>query len=201
MCALQKAFARLTWIIVFTQILNSTLIAKESFQDECERALEIAEQQYFEGHFDDAIALLNRCLNKGAFSGNNLINAYKILAECYISKSELDQARNFVKKMLEEFPYYQPDKEKDSLILIELVEEIKQQKIKKEEPEQKPETEIVQKPDIKRKKGNKVFLWIGVGAAAIGGGVVAALRGGGNGGGTTNGPERLPDPPGEPGSN
>lgn len=61
--------------------------------------------------------------------------------------------------------------------------------------EQKPEAV----PEKKVKKGGKKWLWITLGAAAVGGTVlVAVMSGGGEETGKTNGDSKLPDPPSNP---
>ena len=182
-------------------------------QEKCETALADAERQYNDGRLDDVIKTLESCLPAG-LKNEDKSKAYRLLGLTYMAKDYLEQAKQSIRKLLELVPNWQPDPDQDPPPFTHLVEEVRKEMKEAvsekpvEQPQEKP-TEIekpreepIMTPTEPQKRGSKKFLWIGIGAAALGGGLIAAFAGGGGSGGPINGgPERLPDPPGDPGNN
>ena len=189
------------WAFLFTISYNPR--THSWAQEKCETALADAEKQYNDGRLDDVMKTLESCLPEG-FKNEDKSKAYRLLGLTYMAKDYLEQAKQSIQKLLELVPNWQPDPDQDPPPFTHMVEEVRKEMEEAqkaavsekpvEQPQEKP-TEI-EKP---RKRGSKKFLWIGIGAAAIGGGLIAAFAGG-NGGPPPAGVERLPDPPGGPGN-
>ena len=202
-----------TWAFLFTLVCAP--LTNSRAQEKCDTALADAQKQYNEGRLDDVIKTLENCLPKGIKEADRG-QAYRLLSLTYIAKNYLAQAKGAIQKLLEVMPNYQADPDQDPPPFIRTLEEVRIQMAEqqKQKPVEKPKvkpTEIVKPgeepvmtPTESRKRGSKKFLWIGIGAAALGGGLLAALVGGGGGGNgppTIVPPDILPDPPGGPGGN
>jgi len=207
-----RAVGFVIWAFLFTISYNP--LTHSWAQEKCETALADAERQYNDGGFDEVIKILESCLPEG-LKNEDKSNAYRLLVLTYMATDYLEQAKQSIQKLLELVPNWQPDPDQDPPPFTHLVEEVRKEMEEAqkaavsekpvEQPQEKP-TEIekpreesVTVPAQSQKRGSKKFLWIGIGAAAIGGGLIAAFAGG-NGGPPPTGVERLPDPPGGPGN-
>jgi len=205
------------WAFLFT--ISYDPLTHSWAQEKCEIALADAERQYNDGRLDDVIKTLESCLPAG-LKNEDKSKAYRLLGLTYMAKDYLEQAKQSIQKLLALVPKWQPDPDQDPPPFTRMVEEVRKE-MKEEQKEavpekpveqpqekpieiEKPREEPVTVPAQPQKRGSKKFLWIGIGAAALGGGLLAALAGGGgggNGGPTIVPPDRLPDPPGGPGGN
>ncbi len=164
-------------------------------QGRYETELAKAEQAYSEGFFDQVIALVNACLNKGDLTTAEQAWAYKLLGQAYVSKNELQPAKVSVQKLLEVAPDYEPDRDQDLQRWIELVEAARQERerqIQRQQPPKPPDDKPVIQPASTRKSGGKKWLWIGSGGAVVAGTAAYLILKGEETG------KRLPDPPGLP---
>ncbi len=176
-------------MLCLASLLSSGAVTVAQAQTTCESELTEAKQKYEAGLFDQAIDLIDRCLNKSDLSEAAQLRAYRLKALAYQAKDYLSQAKDAIRKLLQNVPNYKPDPVQDPPTYIELVDQVR----KEMQPTQpiEPVTTI----PTKKKGGSKKWLWIGggVGAAAI----VAVVLGSGGGGGTpppTLSPQ-LPTPP------
>jgi hypothetical protein len=154
-----------------------------------------AEQAYSEGFFDQVIAVVNSCLNKGGLTTAEQARAYKLLGQAYSSKNEPQLAKLYVQKLLEVAPGYEPDREQDLQMWIALVDAAKQERerqIQRQQPPKPPDDKPITQPASTRKSGGKKWLWIGSGGAVVAGTAVYLILKGEDTG------KRLPDPPGLP---
>jgi tetratricopeptide (TPR) repeat protein len=111
-----------------------------------------AKKNYYEGSFDQAIALIKTCLQETKLEKGQLQEAYKILAQAYLAKNYTDAAREVVVKLLEVNPLYAPTIEEEPPPFVQLVNEVRQQK--------SPEAAAQPESDNK-------WLWIGAGGALV----------------------------------
>ncbi len=82
---------------------------RSSAQGSCEQALVRANGYYYDARFDDGIALLKHCLDEGAFSQEEQLQAYTLLSmTCFANRQEAD-ARQAIQILLELNPDYEPD--------------------------------------------------------------------------------------------
>ena len=74
--------------LIFTFVIYSIFMPQANLysQDTCAELLSRAEQNYFEGRFDDTISLIKSCLTAGTHNQDELFRAYKILAQAYLAK-------------------------------------------------------------------------------------------------------------------
>ena len=121
-------------------------------QETCSEMLQQAEQNYFEGNFDVSISLVRDCLKAGSHTQDELIWAYKILAQTYLAKNNPDAANQIVGKILELRPDYAPTIAEDPPQYVELVNNLKRQ--------QSAQMSDPQSSDTK-------WLWIGAGSVAV----------------------------------
>ena len=136
---------------MYSMILPQSLLFG---QDTCADLLTRAEQNYFEGRFDETISLVKSCLSQGNPDQSSLFRAYKILAQAYLAKNNPEAANKIVSKILEINPDYNPTIETDPPPFVELVNSIRQEKLQKE---------------IAGQEEDNKWLWIGAaGVATVG---------------------------------
>ena len=143
-----------------------------SQQEECENAIQEARRYWSSNYDDDAIDLLTECLP----GLTDKAPAYELLALAYFSKEFQEPAKNTLVILFQLVPDYEIQFGTQDAEFMKFAEGVRK------------------KP---KKAGGKKFLWISIGAAAIGGGLLVALTGGGAGPGT-NGLQDLPEPPDDP---
>jgi hypothetical protein len=141
-------------LVILSCLWSYTLFpfAQAVAQETCSELLQQAEQNYYEGNFDVSIALVRDCLKGGNHTPEELIWAYKILAQTYLAKNNPDAANQIVGKILELNPDYAPTIAEDPPQYVELVNNLKKQ--------QSAQTSDPQSSDTK-------WLWIGAGSVAV----------------------------------
>jgi outer membrane receptor protein involved in Fe transport len=106
--------------------LASLLAVAESAalaQSPCEAALQVAQQSYELGLFEDIPGQLEPCL-KGQSSRAESVRAQALLAQAYIAMDQLDKAREAVAELLRIDPAYEPGPPPQ---LVRLVEQIRRE--------------------------------------------------------------------------
>ncbi|MCI0694342.1 hypothetical protein L0337_20330 [candidate division KSB1 bacterium] len=164
-------------------------------QGRYETELSKAEQAYSEGLFDQVIDLVKSCLSKGDLTTAEQAWAYKLLGQVYVSKNEPQPAKICVQKLLEVAPDYEPDRDQDLQMWIELVEAAKQERerqIQQPQPPTPADDKPVDRAVATKKGGGKKWLWIGGGGAVVAGTAAYLIFKG------EDTRKRLPDPPGLP---
>ena len=198
-------------LVTILPISDSITVALARFQDKCEAELKEAQEKYDLGLLDETIRLVSKCLDQEGVSLEESQKAYKLMGKAYHAKGILEEAKKNIRKLLELIPNWRPSPETETPtfrafvadIIREMETEKKPEKVEEvplELPEEKKEPEQPQKPTLQpEKKGGKTFLWLALGAVAIGGGLAIGLGGGGNGPPPpVVGDPRLPNPPGAP---
>ena len=149
-------------------------------QDTCAKNLDQAQTSYYEGKFDGAISLVKECIEQGGMDKTELARAYKILAQAYWAKNQLEAAGMIIGKLLDLQPEYNPSAADEPPKFIRLVEEIKAKRLSQLESN--------------TEEDNK-WLWIGAGSVAVIGVItIIALT---NKGGDDK-PKPLSEPPAWP---
>lgn len=155
-------------IILFSSVLINALLIhslSESYaqaQNNCESELREAEDKYRKGFFDEAIDLLDRCLNLEGISKDQRMQAYRLKGLAYIAKDYLNQAKESIKNLLELVPDYKPNPEQDPPAFRDLVEELKEEQ-EPEPPLTQPTYPSVTPDQIKKPAGNKLGFSLGAG--------------------------------------
>ncbi|MGH7598645.1 MAG: hypothetical protein ACREOI_20010 [bacterium] len=176
-------------MLCLASLLSSGAVTVAQAQTACESELAEAKQKYEAALFDQAIDLIDRCLNKSGLSEADQLRAYRLKALTYQAKDYISQAKDAIRKLLQQVPNYKPDPAQDPPPYIELVDQVRQ--------ELPPPTEPVTTVPPK-KKSRKKWLWIGSGAVVLGAGAALALSGGGGGGTPPPSSPQLPMPPSLP---
>jgi hypothetical protein len=142
-----------------------------------------ARKSYFEGDFDQAIALIKTCLQETTPDSLGLQEAYKILAQAYLAKNYNSAAKEVVVKLLAVNPHYGPTIEQEPPSFVKLVEQVKM--------EQKP-------AQTQGSSGDTKWFWIGAGGALVVGAATFIIFSNNNDGGGNNqlkGPPEMPKTP------
>jgi hypothetical protein len=168
-------------------------------QMDCNKQLEQAEEQYYQGHFDEAIQLAEACLTNRDLPESLEIRAHKIIAKASISKRHVDRAKDELRKILEIDPQVALDPDLEPPQVIRLFEEVRKEKglEKPKPPTPRPSPETVQTKPEEKEKGWFARNWYLVAGGVAAGAAVAVLAGGGGGGngGPPPPPAQLPSPP------
>ncbi len=155
-------------VIIFAFVLPVISPLTAQTQDACDEKIKQAEQKFYDGLFDDAIALLNSCLKESSITKQERARAHELLAKVYLGKDYQEQAENAIRKLIELVPSYTPNPDKDTPTYVALVEKVRSEQTKEgEQPgEQSP------KEDGKPWYTNT---WVLIGAGVVVVGVVAIL--------------------------
>jgi hypothetical protein len=161
-----------------------TLIAAQT--QTCANTLDQAEENYYEGKFDQAMSLVLECL-KTTTDNTVKVRAYTIMLRTFIAKDNITSAKEIVHKILDINANYTPTIEQERPRLVNLVAEVKK------------ERQISRMKFEKKESGGNTWLWIGAGGAAVIAAVVLLASGGGNGDEEpTEQDNTLPTPPSFP---
>lgn len=185
MCIPQKPFAfssflqRFIGAMVLALLFLTFVDVRGQQPDRPEKDLVEAERKYYKGLFDEAADLINSCLNLGGLTVPQQARAYRLFGLIYVSKNELPKAKDYVRKLLEVAPDYEPDPEEEPREFLELVKAVRSEK------------PIAPVPSTK-KGGSKKWLWLGGGGAVAAGAIAFFISRG------EERPPRLPDPPALP---
>lgn len=151
-------------LLLLVLVLLPALAPTAAAQSVCAEELRQAQEHYEFGRFDQAITLLNRCLERDDMPQEERERAYRLIGLSYLGKDVLEQARENVRQLLRIAPNYQPDPVQDPPPFRELVAQERAQLgldrvARDEEPPVEPEAE----------DGGGIGKWL-----LIGGGVVVA---------------------------
>ena len=102
----------------------------------CEDELAQADELYAQGQFDQAIRLLDRCLDKPEAAEAERQQAYQLKGLALVGKGLESDARETVRRLLELVPNYEPDPAEAPPQFVEMVEEVKRERAQEEAPAQ-----------------------------------------------------------------
>jgi len=124
-----QRYSRITLIFLINlQIIILPLVDSLSAQTlSADLLIEQARKSYYEGNFDQAVALIKTCLQETTLDNLKLQEAYIVLAQTYLAKNYNDAAREVVIKLLDINPLYSPTIEHEPPPFVTLVEEVRQQ--------------------------------------------------------------------------
>jgi tetratricopeptide (TPR) repeat protein len=190
------ARSRVTGLIAFLIILTlpgePLLAALQQGGDEYAKKVKEAENKYLLGDFDSSIKILEESLRSLNFPQTLKKSAYELLAQNYLAKSYLEQAKAAIKKLLTLVPTYVPPA--DNPPFVAEVERVRQEM----------GTKTAEEPVQKKEKEEEATPWYGSTLVLVGGGVLVAggvallLLGKKDEGGGTTTPTALPGPPALP---
>jgi tetratricopeptide (TPR) repeat protein len=144
-------------------------------------SLELAQEKYYNGEFDETIELVKQFLQQSNLTQEDLFSAYKILSQAYIAKNYIEPAKQIIVKLLEIEPAYTPTIEYEPPQFVSLVVQVKEE-IKTEEAQASKATEV----------GDKTWLYITAGSVIVIGTVAILVLG------KEDEAKPLPEPPGWP---
>lgn len=78
-------------------------------QTPCEAAFPAAETQYLQGQFDEAVALLRRCIDEAPVAGETAVRVYRLLAMAHLQREDAEQAEAAIATLLSILPAYEAD--------------------------------------------------------------------------------------------
>ena len=104
------------------------LAAQETTPQACLDGLSEAQNQLFLGDFEQAIAIIQPCLDSNAFENvPDQVRAYELLANVYIAINNEAEARAAIANLLAASPDYQPDPDLSRSDYIFLINEVRSQ--------------------------------------------------------------------------
>jgi hypothetical protein len=163
----KAARAALVWLLVTCMTGQSMAQAVD-----CQADLSRAEENYRNGKFQEAISLVQGCIDKSGVQEADLGRAYRILGLVYIAEDDQGQARAAVTQLLRVVPGYAPDANLDSPPFVSLVDEIRRQLYPPPPPPPPPAPE-----PSKPKSGGRKWLLVGLGVLAAGAGALVLSHG------------------------
>ena len=101
----------------------------------CQSDLVQAEDQIANGFFDEAIALLEPCRTLEDVDTNQQARTFKLLADAYLAKRYVSEARDAIAKLLDLAPNFTPDINLDSQTFRDLLAELRSERIQPAAPE------------------------------------------------------------------
>jgi len=150
-----------------------------SNEQTCEGNLELAENNYYDGNFEETIRLIRECLKDTDLKKSERIRAYKILSRTMLAQNNSVTAKEIINKIFDLEPEFQPTIEQETPQFVTTVNEVKNER---------------QKKSIKQEEsGSNVWYWIAGGAATAA--VVAILFIDPNGDDPQVESNTLPEPP------
>lgn len=158
----------IVWMLAALLLLNPAIPAFAQIKDDCAAKLKDAELRFNNGDFDTSIVLVKECLAKSDFPDAKKKDAYELLAQNYLAKSYLSEARNAIRKLLALVPDYEPPK--DSPELTTEVENVKKEMSDARKPVGAPPTQ-----QQAGEEGGFPQTWHYIAGGAVVGGVVALL--------------------------
>ncbi|MDI6804342.1 MAG: hypothetical protein QME58_10935 [Bacteroidota bacterium] len=165
----RKVTAGIIGVIIFVFMLPTLTPIMAQTQSSCDEKIKLAEQKFYDGLFDDAIALLNSCLKESSVTKQERARAHELLAKVYLGKDYQEQAESAIRKLLELVPSYTPNPDKDTPTYVALVEKVKSEQA---QPKEQPEEQA--KQDEKKSWYENTWVIVGAGVAVVGA-VVAVL--------------------------
>lgn len=158
---------------------NACLFADNS---SCVKKLDLAEENYYNDNFEEAIDLIDQCLQEPSLTESIRLRAYKILAHIYLAMDNIQLAKENILKILEIESSYQPTIEQETPRYVNLVTEIRKERA------------LITASAIET--GISTWLLIGAGGVAAVAIIALVATGGDNNGNTTGGQTKpLSEPP------
>ena len=117
---------RLGWRL-FWSVLSVFSLAIAQAQNSREQEIAQAREKYYQGEFDAAIDMLNRCMRQNDLTEAQKVQAHKSLAQAYFAKDYFDEAATHVQKMIELESEYRTDPVQDPPSFVEFVKKAKSQ--------------------------------------------------------------------------
>lgn len=173
--------------LIVSNLASYSLAWAQTETADCAKQLDQAEEQYYQGHFDQAILMAENCLTRRDLPEDLEIRAHKIIAKASVSKRHVDRAKEELGKILEIDPKVSLDPDLEPPEVIKLFEEVRREKEKDtvQPPQPQSPAKKTTPGTVKREEGKKGWFarnWYVVagGAVVIGGGVALLSGGGGN---------------------
>lgn len=191
----RRSVALLGWVLVIALLLQPCAPLFAQTPDDCSAKLKEAEQAFYNGDFDKAIALTKECLGKPDFPDSKKKDAYELLAQSYLANSYLSEARSAIRKLLVLVPSYVPPR--DAPELAKEVAKVREEMSEEKKPIEQPESP---KQEVASEKGGgfpQTWHWI-VGGALVAGTAIVLIASKSKNETTTPPSTELPGPPPRP---
>ena len=184
-----RGMAFIVWILVISLLVQPSAAAFASLQENgCDAKLKEAQDKFYDGKFDETIALTKECIDKGNLTEEQKKRGYELLGQALIAKEYLDQANDAIRKLLKIVPNYTPDLERVTPTFAQQVNKIKA------EEQQEQQAAAEEKP----KEGGFDMKWVYIGGGVLVAGAAVLLIAGGSKKEESKPLETLPGPPALP---
>lgn len=100
-------------LLFILTIVNAVSISTMLAQDNCQDKLELAQEKYNIGLFNESLTLLKPCPPDSFLEKDQKIRGYRLMALAYIAADYPDSARQSVKKLLKVDPGYSSNRKDD----------------------------------------------------------------------------------------
>lgn len=119
-------------LFIFGLILLVLPATEAWAQDEpanCRTNIEEAERQMADGLFDNVIRLIEPCSESAMLTREERARTFKVLADAYLAKRYLEEARGAIAKLLDLSPEFSPDVTQDTQLFRNLVDELREERV------------------------------------------------------------------------
>ncbi len=123
-------------------LLGFSLDAAAQTGEKCVEERTVAENRYLEGSFDEAVTLLQQCLDREELSVAEAVQVFRLMGLAYMNKGDQEQARQAIRNLLLSAPAYQADPVQDPPSYTTLVNDVRQALEAQALPEVTPETPV-----------------------------------------------------------
>jgi len=180
--------ANLIPAILFLQLLcpfasNQYMLFAQDNQT-CESTLNQAENNYYEGNFDETISLIRECLKNPELKQPEKIRAYKILSRTLLAQDNINATKEIINKIIDLEPEFSPTIEEETPQFVTIINEVKLERMQLT-------------PKQNEGASSSSWLWYALGGAAATAIVVAIIIDGGDDKPVVES-ENLPEPPNFP---
>jgi hypothetical protein len=171
----------LSWVVILVFIHFCFLPMVAAADEDLSDKLDKAEESYYNGDLDIALALVLDCLREPTISDIMKLRANKLLAHILLNKEETDAAKNAVFNVLELEPDYQPTIEEEAPRYVALIEEARR--------------EYSQQKKVQKTADSGISNWAWIGAGSVAAVAAAIIFLSGNKGSNDQKSSSLPQPP------
>ncbi|MEJ2543456.1 MAG: hypothetical protein P8Y99_05265 [Calditrichaceae bacterium] len=115
----------ITGIAVFFLLLLISVVNIYAQQSDCSKVLEQAQNLYYESKFDESMNLVQSCMASESMTKEESRQAYKIMSQVELARGHQEKAKEYIHRLLQVDPDYQPTIEQETPTYVQLVETVR----------------------------------------------------------------------------
>ncbi len=136
-----------TLILGVTLLLGLSPEAWAQTGEKCTPERTLAENNYLEGKFDEAVAALQVCLDREELSIEEAVKVYRLLGLVYLNSGDTDNAQQTMRELLAIDPSYQADAVQDPPSYAAMVDAVREEMAAAAPVEEEPADPVTEVPE------------------------------------------------------